>query len=309
MLRAFLQRAPVALALLNSVGALAAECPPPTSSVRVLLHEGDVLAGRLTLLGNAPDSPDGRVAAIRELFAAAGCTQVTELGEGARRNVECIVPGKRPDTIVVGVNQLYDSIGSVALLPSLAEALAAAPREHTYRWVAFSPHGTANGVRPKGAKRLIDSLSDAERRAMSAMIHIGPIGFGDLDWHPGGVDRRLTCALERALGTAGLTSARKSFDDPMLPSGFAAPLRGRRAEGEKIDLNPWPQVDWSGANDWVPFRSAGIPVLGLHSAPRRKLGSKLDAGAYVAQYRVLAVLLALADEALMAADSAATAGS
>jgi hypothetical protein len=262
-----------------------------------MLHEPDVLAGRLTRLGDAPDTPEGRVAALRELFAAAGCTQVGELGDGDRRNVECIVPGRRPDTIVVGVNQFYDSLGSVALLPSLAEALAAAPREHTYRWVAFSSHETVadrvNRVqKPKGATRLLASLGEEAR--VRAMIHVGPIGFGAYATHPDVTDPRLACAMADAAEAVDveLTLPERPASD-CLQSGTGPQSTGRAYVGCR------PKTNWTGAADWQPFRRAGIPLLGLHSrAPMDRDGGKIEPASYLRGYRLLAVFLALADEAL-----------
>ena len=159
------------------------ECAAPTGGVRLMLHESDVLAGRLAHMTKAPDSPEGRVAALRQLFEAAGCPKIVEPSKGKRHNLECFVRGESDDVIVVGVNQFYDSIGSVALLPSLAEALAAAPRKHSFRYVAFSAHETVSDrvnrvQKPKGALRLLDALGAAERSRVRVMLHVGPVGFG-----------------------------------------------------------------------------------------------------------------------------------
>jgi hypothetical protein len=200
--------------------------------------------------------------------------------------------------IVVGVNTKYDSESSAALLPSLAEALAASPRAHTFRWVAFAPHesrtkdrtqGTAN---PKGAKRLVGALSDAERERVAAMIHIGPMGYGDLAQHPSGADSRLDCALKSAAGAAGL-----AFVGNRRLEGVC---RGKRKDGsDVIPAGECPEEPLSsGANDWQPFRGAGIPVFGIHSGSDDNIGGKLDGARYVQSYRALAIFLALADEAL-----------
>ena len=91
---------------------LAAECAPPSGSVRVMLHDPDVIGARLKTYAKAADSARGRAGAMRQLFEASACPQLTERGDGSDRNVECTVPGASPDTIFVGVGQTYSRNGS-----------------------------------------------------------------------------------------------------------------------------------------------------------------------------------------------------
>ncbi len=281
---------------------LAAEpaCAPPAGAVRLMLHEPDVLAGRLSHLTKSPDSPAGRVAAVRQLFEAAGCPQIVESGEGRRHNLECFVRGASDDVIVVGVSQFYDSIGSVALLPSLAEAMAAAPRKHSFRYVAFSAHEAVSDrvnrvQKPKGAMRLIDSLGEAERGRVRVMIHTGPVGFGAISSHPEQADERLACAFAQAAKTAGLEPRANGDRNADCVGGGAGPQSTSRAY---MDCRPG--MDWTGGHEWEPFRRVGIRVFGIHSEAEAKFGGKLDPTLYVKSYRMLAVFLALADDALAA---------
>jgi hypothetical protein len=281
---------------------LAAEpaCAAPTGGGRLMLHESDVLAARLAHMTKAPDSPEGRVAALRQLFEAAGCPQIVEPSEGKRHNLECFVRGESDDVIIVGANQFYDSIGSVALLPSLAEAMAAAPRKHSFRYVAFSAHETVtdrvNRVqKPKGAMRLIDALSDAERGRVRVMLHVGPVGFGALGSHPDQAGERLACTFAHAANTAGLEiEPNGGLGSDCVESGAGPQSTSRGFMGCR------PETDWTGGHEWEPFRRVGIPVFGIHSAAEAKFGGKLDAALYVKSYRMLAIMLALADDALAA---------
>jgi hypothetical protein len=277
-----------------------AECAPPSGSVRVLLHEADVIGGRLALYAKAAESPSERASALRKLFEAAGCPQISERGDGRDLNVECTVPGAGTGTIIVGVGQRYDSAGSPPLLSSLQEALAAAPRRHTFRWIAFSSHETKEErtkvvQKPKGATRVLDAMSDVERSLVHAMIHIGPIGFGPVRTHPAGADDRLKCAYQAAAQIAGVERGESDHLVRDCSTGTG------RMECEEA-------ANWSGGNDWLPFQRGRIPVFGIHTGAERKVGGRLEGDRYFATYRMLAIFLALADDALApgaAADSAA----
>ena len=279
----------------------AGECAQDVPAVRLMLHEPAVLAARMALLGNTPDEPAARGAAFRELFEAAGCAQINEQGKGDRRNVECLAPGTGDGVIVVGVSQEYDSLGSAALLPSLAEALAAVPRKHTYRWVEFSAHETVadrvNRVqKPKGATRLLDALSAEERARIRQMIHIGPIGYGSVRRHPSGLDPKLVCLLEAAARTAGAQIGVDEIDqaDQCSRSGSATRATG----GSYFDAGCTRRTDWSGGHDWQPFRRVGIPVFGVHSQGKAQFAGDIDNAAYLRSYRMLAIFLALVDAEL-----------
>jgi hypothetical protein len=303
-----MKRAALALALAVciaravSAGA-ASECAPQVGSVRVMLHDPDVLAGRLSLLAKAPETRTGRVDALRTLFAAAGCSQISELGDERGRNIECTVPGDRDGVIVVGASQEFDSLGTLAMLPSLAEALAVAPRSHTFRFVAFSAHDSVrNGEReqrPKGAMRILDALSAADRAKVDVMIHIGPIGFGPIREHPAGADARLRCSLEHAARSAGIElGAPQPSESECEVKRYAGP--GSRLPGS-ASMIACPKTNLShGAIDWQPFRRAGIPIFGVHSSDPLRSSAKLDTALYLQSYRALVIFLALADEVLLA---------
>jgi hypothetical protein len=296
-----------AAALALPQAALAQTCPAP-GSVRLMLHEPEVLAARLARLGQAPDSPDGRAGAVRLLFEAAGCPQVAE-GSGERRNVECLVPGESRDVIVVGTSQSWDSLGSLALLPSLAESLMAASRRHSFRFVAFSPHeGISERVnrvqKPKGAQRLLDELSPDERARVGAMVHVGPLGFGLVSSHPDRADSRLACAFADAAKAAKLEVAPASAPGEECVQSGSGPLSASRSY-----VGCRPGTDWTGGKEWEPFLRRRIAVFGIHSTPGAKLAGQLDSALYLKSYRLLAIFLALADDALAAPASAGGAAS
>lgn len=303
MLRRFPAALLIAATALGATLGSASECPPTARSARVMLHDPALLAARLTTLGEAPRTHAGRAAVLRKLFEAAGCTEIAEHGGGDRRNVECIVRGASDDVIVVGVNQRYDSLGSAALLSSLAESLAAAPRKHTFRYVAFSAHETlidpANPVRkPKGAMRWLAALDAARRSRVHAMIHLGPIGFGALATHPDQAEQRLACPLEDAAKTAGVElSAPRELDDECVRNGLG-PLITSVRRGTHLFSDCRPRTNRSGSHDWDPFRRRGVPIFGVHSSAGAKYGGEIESAIYLKSYRALAIFLALADEAL-----------
>ena len=291
-----------ATAVWSTLGS-AGECPPVAGSVRVMMHEPSLITSRVKLAAQAGRSPDQQATALRKLFEAAGCPQITELGEGRKRDVMCSVPGTSDRIVVVGVNYRYDSVASAALLPSLAEALAAVPRHHTYRWVGFSPHEAREDrskatPKPKGAMRLLDGMSDEERARVDVMVHIGPMGYGPFTVHPAQADQRLKCALESAAQAGGI----ELVAERIVAGG--CPETGDLFSGQ-LPEGGCRGPDWSGGNDWLPFRRAGIPVFGVHSGSETKGGGKLDGRLYVRSYRALAVFLALSDEALAGAPPAA----
>jgi hypothetical protein len=268
-----------------------AECAPPSGSVRVMLHDADVIGGRLALYAKVAESPTERVATLRKLFEAAACPQLTERGEGKDLNVECAVAGAGTNTIVVGVSQRYDSAGSPPLLSSLQEALAAAPRRHTLRWIAFSSHETKEErtklvQKPKGATRVLDAMSDDERERVRAMVHIGPIGFGPVWTHPPSADDRLNCAFEASAQIAGVE---RGETDHLVRDCSSSGTGWTECEEA---------ADWAGGNDWLPFRRGRIAVFGIHTGAERKIGGRIEGDRYFATYRMLAIFLALADEAL-----------
>jgi len=300
----------VAAGILLAGASLAAdsECPAAAPAVRVMLHEPELLAARLAVVTDAPDSHSGRLTAARKLFAAAGCARVEERGKGERRNLECVVPGASAETIVVGVSQRYDSVGSVALVPSLMEAVSAAPRKHTFRWVAFSAHEGRTGKlevgpRPRGAMRLLDALTPKQRSEVALMLHVGPIGFGSAETHPDVRSPSLDCAFSAAARAAGLQVVDSRASATECYQGGTAPSSTNRDY-----LTCQPDRDWRGGADWQPFERVGLQVFGVHSRPgERALSGEIDGAAYVRSYRALAIFLALADEALASpASSGAT---
>jgi len=271
-----------------------------------MLHDPELLAERLSYLAQAPETSGGRADAMRTLFAAAGCAQINELGDERGRNVECTLPGSDGGVIVVGTSQVFDSLGTLAMLPSLAEALAAAPRSHAFRFVAFSAHDSVrNGEReqrPKGATRFLDALSAADRAKVDVMVHIGPLGFGPIREHPAGADARLRCSLGRAARSAGI-----ELGDPQPSESecevkrFAGPGSRLPGRDQIASMIACPKTNLSqGAIDWQPFRRAGIPIFGVHSSDPLRSSEKLETALYLQSYRALAIFLALSDEVLAA---------
>jgi hypothetical protein len=279
-----------------AAAALADDCPPPADSVRLMMQDPAVLDGRLAFLAKTGDGADGRIAALRKLFEAAGCPQLAEGSEVGAHNLECDVPGSASGagTIVVGTSQAYDSVATLALLPSLMEALAAAPRKHTFRWAAFSAH---KEKRPKGAMRFLDAVP---HDTLHAMVHLGPLGFGPLRIHVGRPNEALGCLLSAAARRAGtrIDSSARDFAMCRQRRGMN-PVSAGRSDGQ-FEFDCSPHIQDRVGNDWRPFQAAGVRTFGMSSSDATRPVLPLDPEQYVRSERAVAMFLALADDALAA---------
>jgi hypothetical protein len=234
---------------------------------------------RLTKLerGNAE-----RAAAVERLFREAGCEELRkESFEGSPLpNIICRLPGRSPRRIVVGAH--YDKVeagdgaadnwSGAALLPSLYRSLATRERLHSFELIAFSAE--EEGL--VGSRAHVKGLDAAQRSATVAMVNLDTLGLG-------------------------ATKVEKRGSDPALLCYLIGSMRLRDAPVELVN------VDGVGTSDFAPFRSAGIPVISIHSIAQRTLRvlhtsrdklSAIDRDAYYLTYRVLSLYLALLDSNL-----------
>jgi hypothetical protein len=143
-----------------------------------------------------------------------------------------------------------------------------------------------------GAPDEPDSRAAAVRRLFKAS-GCAAIREGD----PDRATDALACAFSQATQAAGLAldqTERVAEDCVAGGAGGAGPNATSRGY-----LDCKRGVDWSGGQEWQPFLRRGFPVFGIHSiGAQRQLGGSIDPTLYVKSYRMLAVLVALADEAL-----------
>ncbi len=125
-----------------------------------------------------------REAALKAMFAEVGCGGVREQAVPGRRqpNVICVLPGSTTEEIVVGAHfdhvaageGVVDNWSGASLLPSLYQALANAPRKHTYVFVGFT--GEEEGL--LGSKFYVGQVTPEEIGKISLMVNLDTLGLG-----------------------------------------------------------------------------------------------------------------------------------
>jgi hypothetical protein len=134
---------------LLAAAALAASCarPPPSVDLAgpVRVRVGRIDAAAFGEPGGPPGSQSERIEQLVDLFFEAGCGGAslsrTRLREARHPDVVCRLPGRRPESIVVGAyveprENRGDWTGP-ALLPHLYRALAVEERSHSFVFAAF----------------------------------------------------------------------------------------------------------------------------------------------------------------------------
>ena len=160
----------IATALLTGI------CPAET--LHVQLATPDVVKTRLES-GEVKLRERQRV--IKGLFTEAGCDAEEQPIDKHYGNVICTLPGAANSTIIVGghfdfVDQgrgLVDDWSGTSLLPSLYQALKAAPRQHTYKFVAFASE--EKGL--IGSRLFVKKLSPAQRSEARAFVNLECLGL------------------------------------------------------------------------------------------------------------------------------------
>jgi Zn-dependent M28 family amino/carboxypeptidase len=221
---------------------------------------------------------------IKTIFVEAGCPagQVTEFPvKGIKEaDVICTLPGKSDFVIIVGghFDKVSDGDGVVdnwsgsSLLPSLFQALAAQPREHTFVFIAFA--GEERGL--LGSYAYAHSLSKEQRAKIHAMVNLDTLGLGPTEVWVTHSDPKLLHLLDRVAGSMQL------------------PLSGMN--GDRV-----------GDSDESSFRTLKVPCLMIHSITQRTLGilhtpfdkyKEIRLEDYYNTYRLLCAFLAYSDQVL-----------
>ena len=224
-----------------------------------------------------------REPALRRLFEDAGCDKDALLEQpvkGAKApNLVCTHTGATDATIIVGAHfdlietgdGVVDNWSGAALLPSTLQALAGAPRKHTFEFVAFT--GEESGL--IGSKSFVKQLGE-QRSHVKAMVNMDSLGLSDTKVWVSHSDQELV----RWLGALA-----KTMNLPI------------------TCVN----VDQVGSTDSEPFREGKIPAITVHSVTQETLkilhspADKIEAihlDEYYRTYRLVSAYLAFLDQKL-----------
>lgn len=233
-------------------------------------------------LGQYGGANSERQATLKRLFIEAGCRE--HLSEQPVRrskapNLICVHPGTTGRVIIVGAHfdrvsagdGVVDNWSGAALLPSLFQAVATEPRQHTYVFIGF----TEEEPGLIGSRFYVRKMTPEQVAATDAMVNMDTLGLASTNVGLNRSDKRLVLAL-----------------------GSVGKLLGLPVSGVNFE-----QV---GSTDSESFAARKIPTITIHSlnqkawnarilhTSRDKLAAvRLDD--YYDTYRLLAVYLVFLD--------------
>ena len=263
----------MALALLLLFGAKAV-----VAAIRFELLDRNTVLARLR---SCPKNDLDRQAQLATYFSQVGCTGPALTLDAARHskfaNVICTLPGSSPEKIVVGAHfdhaerglGAVDNWSGASLLPSLYQALAAAPRQHTFVFVGF--WGEERGL--LGSQQYVRKLGKEDLVSIDAMVNMDTFAAGPTEFWVGHSDPMLENA---AIAVA---------------SAMKLPIEGLRLENVSTDSET--------------FRGKKIPSIefcALTQSTRHLLHSPEDQVSQINQddyynaYHLLAAYLAYIDQ-------------
>jgi len=222
-----------------------------------------------------------REAAIRKLFADAGCPEAAISAMPVPRikesDIVCAMRGETEQQIVVGAHFDMVDVGSgvvdnwsgASLLSSLYQGLAVTPRKHTFVFVSFA--GEEKGL--LGSKEYVRQLRK-DTHKISAMINMDTLGLTDTEVWVSHADARLVNLFSAAA------------------SKMSLPVAGMN-------------VDQVGSSDSESFREAHVPAMTIHSlttatlrilhSPQDQL-KEINFEAYYKTYKLMLGFLAILDQ-------------
>jgi Zn-dependent M28 family amino/carboxypeptidase len=197
----------------------------------------------------------------------------------------CLLPGDTSRVIVVGAHYdhvergqgILDNWSGASLLPALYDSLAAAPRQHTFLFIAFS--GEEKGL--LGSQAYLQQISPEEKQRIVAMINLDTLGITPTKVWANHADPTLLSALETV------------------------------AHRLKLPLDTV-NVDKYATADSESFRNENVPSITVHSVTPenfRLLHSSgdnpghLNFQDYYKSYRLLAEYLVYVDRVLPAGEN------
>lgn len=259
-----------------------------------------------------PQTPEQRVAVLREMFHKAGCAKqdlrVQPVPGQASPNVICTLPGNELGTILVTARLDYDGRGdegpvgwgSVAMLPLLVESLNSAPRRHTLVFAAISGSNNA------GAAWYWKSLSEAERREYRGAVDLDHLGRTAAAFSPESNSEAMARILPAAARALQQKPEPQSVAD--IPEGTAKFFGSSRVPAITVFSPAYATLGGESTNS--PKVETVLPSNGheLPAAPRSfALKTALDPAAYNQTYNLLCVYLLFLDRGLGASKQPAPA--
>ena len=229
-----------------------------------------------------PAGIEARQRRVEELFREAGCKDANLTEQPVTKklaNVVCVLPGATPYTYIVGAHYDYvtagqgivDNWSGASLLPSLYQALAVAPRQHTFIFVAF----TQEEVGEVGSQTYVKKMTAEQRDNLRGMINLDTLGLGPTEvWY--------------------------THADPYLMADLSTTAASLRSPIRAMS------VDQVGSSDSEQFRIAGMPALTLHSLTTatfpilhnaKDAPDKISFADYYESYRLISGYLAKLDGA------------
>lgn len=227
-----------------------------------------------------------RESTLKQMFADAGCSgqNLSEQAvKGSKQpNVICMLPGNGDRTIIVGAHfdhvsagdGVVDNWSGASLLPSLYQAVKAAPRKHSYIFVGFTDEEQGE----VGSRFYAQHMKQDEIAATDAMVNMDTLGLAPTEVWASHSDKQLTNALA------------------YLGKLMNQPVRGVNVE----------QI---GSTDSEQFAARKVPSITIHSLTqetwnarilhtRRDKISEMQLDEYYASYRLIAAYLAYLDQLL-----------
>lgn len=218
------------------------------STGQILAQEGSPQYGVLSRdtierrLGALADKNADREKNLKQLFDEAGCQGKRVIEQPVKRekvpNVICTLPGNSDAVIIIGAHfdhveaghGAVDNWSGAALLSSLFQSLAVAPRQHTLVFIGFT--GEEQGL--LGSDFYAKQLPPEQIGKIRAMVNLDSLGTGPTKVWVSHSDKKLVDLLLNVAAAMKLS------------------LQGVNA-------------DQVGDDDSTPFRNLKIPTVILHS--------------------------------------------
>jgi peptidase M28-like protein len=170
-------------------------------------------------LGQYGGSNRERQATLKRMFIEAGCGE--QLSEQAVKrskapNLICVHPGTTGRVIIVGAHfdrvsagdGVVDNWSGASLLPSLFQAVAIEPRQHSYVFIGF----TEEEAGLIGSRFYVRQMTAAQIAATDAMVNLDTLGLASTNVGLHHSDKRLVLALGSIAKLVGLPVSGVNFE-------------------------------------------------------------------------------------------------
>ena len=193
------------------------------AEIKFQLIDRDIVLKRLQ---SCPQKDLDRQEQLRAYFAEAGCAGPALTFDPDKHsrfgNVICTLAGSLSERIVVGAHFDHAEIGSgavdnwsgAALLPSLYQALAAIPRQHTFVFIGF--YGEERGL--VGSRQYVHNVGKEGLTAIDAMVNLDTFVLGPTEIWAGHADptlekdaQAIASAMKLPLGSLKIENVSNGF--------------------------------------------------------------------------------------------------